>query len=52
MIAAVLRVRTCVIVLVLFLAMISVAFAANQTIILRLGTPTVLRAHWCAFVHR
>ena len=42
MAAAVLRVRTCVIVLVLFLTTISVACAANQTITLRLGAPTAL----------
>ncbi|WP_338692201.1 pilus assembly protein N-terminal domain-containing protein [Bradyrhizobium sp. 26S5] len=42
MVAAVLGVRTCVIVLVLFLTTVSVALAANQTITLRLGTPTVL----------
>ena len=39
---AVLRVRTCVIVLVFFLTTISVARAANQTITLRLGAPTAL----------
>ena len=42
MAAAVLRMRTCVIVLVLFLTTISVAGAANQTITLRLGAPTAL----------
>ena len=42
MAATVLRVRTCVIVLVLFLTTISVACAANQTITLRLGAPTAL----------
>ena len=40
--AVVLRVRTCVIVLVFFLTTISVARAANQTITLRLGAPTAL----------
>jgi Flp pilus assembly secretin CpaC len=42
MATAVLRVRTCVIVLVLFLAALSVAYAANQAITLRLGAPTAL----------
>jgi len=42
MAAAVLRVRTCAIVLVLFLTTISVACAGNQTITLRLGAPTAL----------
>lgn len=42
MAAAVLRVRTCVMVLVLLLATISVACAADQTITLRLGAPTAL----------
>lgn len=42
MAAAVLRVRTCVIVLVLFLTTISVACAADQTITLRLGAPAAL----------
>ena len=42
MAAAVLRVRTCAIVLALFLTTISVACAANQAITLRLGAPTAL----------
>lgn len=42
MAAAVLRMRTCVIVLILFLTMISVACAADQTITLRLDVPTAL----------
>ena len=42
MAAVVLRVRTCVIVLVLFLTTISVACAANQTITLKLDAPTAL----------
>jgi Flp pilus assembly secretin CpaC len=42
MATAVLRVRTCVIVLVLFLTTISVACAADQTIPLRLGAPMAL----------
>ena len=42
MAAAVLRMRTCVIVLILFLTTISVACAADQTITLRLGAPTAL----------
>ena len=42
MAAAVLRVRACVIVLVLFLTTISVACAADQTITLRIGAPTAL----------
>jgi Flp pilus assembly secretin CpaC len=42
MAAAVLRVRTCVIVLVLLLTTISVACAADQAITLRLGAPTAL----------
>ena len=42
MAAAVLRMRTCVIVLVWLLATIPVACAASQTITLRLGAPTAL----------
>lgn len=42
MAAAVLRVRTCVIALVLFLTTISVAYPADQRIPLRLGAPTAL----------
>jgi Flp pilus assembly secretin CpaC len=40
--AAVLRMRTCVIVLVLLLTTISVGCASDQTITLRLGAPTAL----------
>jgi Flp pilus assembly secretin CpaC len=40
--AAVLRVRTCVIVLVLLLTTISVGYASDQTITLRLGASTAL----------
>lgn len=42
MAAVMFHVRTCVIVLVLFLTTISVACAANQTITLRLSAPTAL----------
>ncbi len=42
MTAAVLRVRTCTMALVLLLTTISVACAADQTITLRLGAPTAL----------
>jgi Flp pilus assembly secretin CpaC len=40
--AAVLRVPTCAIALVMFLTTTSVACAANQTITLRFGAPTAL----------
>ena len=42
MAATVLRMRTCVIVLVLLLTTISVAYAADQTITLRPDAPTAL----------
>ena len=42
MAAAALRMRTCIVALVLLLSTISVACAADQTIILRLGAPMAL----------